>query len=119
MGSDESDRSDKSDRGGYDGNAIVSRADGIITSEGVMGLQRGFKKAGVQSIVMSLWKVADRPTQEFMTEFYRHLTAGEGKRASFLAAQRFLKEKYPTNLPNDDGRPPYWASFIILDPEVR
>ena len=92
---------------------------GDISSEGVMGLQRGFKKAGVQSIVMSLWKVADRPTQEFMTEFYRHLTAGEGKRASFLAAQRFLKEKYPTNLPNDDGRPPYWASFIILDPDVR
>ena len=92
---------------------------GDITSEGVMGLQRGFKKAGVQSIVMSLWKVADRPTQEFMTEFYRHLTAGEGKRASFLAAQHFLKEKYPTNLPQDDGRPPYWASFIILDPEVR
>ena len=92
---------------------------GDITSEGVMGLQRGFKKAGVQSIVMSLWKVADRPTQEFMTEFYRHLTAGEGKRTSFLAAQRFLKEKYPTNLPEDEARPPYWASFILLDPEVR
>ena len=92
---------------------------GDISSEGVMGLQRGFKKAGVQSIVMSLWKVADRPTQEFMTEFYRHLTAGEGKRTSFLAAQRFLKEKYPTNLPQDEARPPYWASFILLDPEVR
>ena len=92
---------------------------GDISSEGVMGLQRGFKKAGVQSIVMSLWKVADRPTQEFMTEFYRHLTAGEGKRASFLAAQRLLKEKYPTNLPQDEARPPYWASFILLDPEVR
>ena len=92
---------------------------GDISSEGVMGLQRGFKKAGVQSIVMSLWKVADRPTQEFMTEFYRHLTAGEGKRASFLAAQRFLKEKYPTNLPQEESRPPYWASFILLDPEVR
>ena len=92
---------------------------GDISSEGVMGLQRGFKKAGVQSIVMSLWKVADRPTQEFMTEFYRHLTAGEGKRTSFLAAQHFLKEKYPTNLPQDEARPPYWASFILLDPEVR
>ena len=92
---------------------------GDISSEGVMGLQRGFKKAGVQSIVMSLWKVADRPTQEFMTEFYRHLTAGEGKRTSFLAAQRFLQEKYPTNLPQDESRPPYWASFILLDPEVR
>ena len=92
---------------------------GDISSEGVMGLQRGFKKAGVQSIVMSLWKVADRPTQEFMTEFYRHLTAGEGKRTSFLAAQRFLKEKYPTNLPQDEARPPYWASFILLDPEVQ
>ena len=92
---------------------------GDISSEGVMGLQRGFKKAGVQSIVMSLWKVADRPTQEYMTEFYRHLTAGEGKRTSFLAAQRFLKEKYPTNLPQDESRPPYWASFILLDPEVQ
>ena len=59
---------------------------GDISSEGVMGLQRGFKKAGVQSIVMSLWKVADRPTQEFMTEFYRHHPAGQAPRPTYLPA---------------------------------
>lgn len=44
---------------------------GDITGEGVFDLQRGFKKAGVNSILISLWKVDDEATCLFMTEFYR------------------------------------------------
>ena len=60
---------------------------GEVTGEGVFGLQRGFKKAGAQTIIMSLWKVNDKPAKEFMTEFYRNLMAGKSKREAFIAAQ--------------------------------
>ena len=33
-------------------------------------MQRGFKKAGAQAIIMSLRSVKDKETAEFMTCFY-------------------------------------------------
>ena len=83
---------------------------GDITSEGVMGLQRGFKKAGAQTIVMSLWKVADEQTMQFMTEFYRLLSMGAGKRQSFKGAQQYMREAYP-----EQREKPFWSAFIMLD----
>ena len=84
---------------------------GDVSGEGVFGLQRGFKKAGAQTLLMSLWKVDDTATQLLMTEFYRQLTAGLSKRAAFQAAQRYLRQ-------HDGGRydhPEYWAAFVMLD----
>ncbi|MCR5454606.1 MAG: CHAT domain-containing protein [Bacteroidales bacterium] len=80
---------------------------GEITSEGVFGLQRGFKKAGAQTIVMSLWKVADESTQLLMVNFFKNLTAGQSKRAAFLAAQKTVRAKFPNPL--------YWAAFVMVD----
>ncbi|MCR5454635.1 MAG: CHAT domain-containing protein [Bacteroidales bacterium] len=82
---------------------------GEITGEGVFGLQRGFKKAGAQTIVMSLWKVADESTQLLMIEFFKNLTAGQTKRAAFLAAQKVVRAKYPNPL--------HWAAFVMVDGE--
>ena len=75
--------------------------------DGVLGLQRGFKKAGVGSIVMSLWKVSDAVTSILMTQFYTHLAKGMSLRDSLKQATRVVKEKYPD--------PYYWASFVMLD----
>ena len=80
---------------------------GKITSEGVFGLQRGFKKAGAQTIVMSLWEVSDEATQLLMIEFFKNLTGGQSKRAAFLNAQKIVRQKYPNPL--------YWAAFIMVD----
>ena len=80
---------------------------GEVTGEGVFGLQRGFKKAGAQTIVMSLWSVSDEATQLLMTEFFKNLTSGQTKRVAFLAAQEVVRRKYPD--------PKYWAAFIIVD----
>ena len=60
---------------------------GEIVGDGVFGLQRGFKKAGAQTLLMSLWKVDDTATQLLMAEFYKNLVSGQNKRAAFLNAQ--------------------------------
>lgn len=78
--------------------------------DGVLGLQRGFKKAGVKTIVMSLWKVPDQATSILMTSFYEHLLQGKDARTSLKEAQKYLMNQ------NDGYRNPYyWAAFVVLD----
>lgn len=81
------------------------------TSEGVFGLQRGFKLAGVGSIVMSLWKVNDLSTEYLMTEMYKNLAAGQNKREAFNNAQLSLRMKNN----GEFDLPEYWAAFVMLD----
>lgn len=82
----------------------------LSQGEGVFGLQRGFKKAGANSILMSLWKVDDEATQILMTRFYKNFLSGQNKQQSLLSAQKYLKE-YNKKYDN----PKYWAAFILLD----
>jgi len=86
-------------------------AQGDLGDDGVLGLQRGFKKAGANSILMSLWKVDDKATQILMTQFYKNLVSGQSKRQSLQYAQRYLREY---NAGQYD-KPEYWAAFILLD----
>ena len=83
----------------------------ISQGEGVFGLQRGFKKAGANSILMSLWEVNDEATQILMTQFYKNLVSGQSKRQSLYSAQKYLRE-YNNGRFNE---PKYWAAFILLD----
>ena len=84
---------------------------GLIESDGVYGLQRGFKKAGANTILMSLDKVDDEATRILMVEFYRNLMNGKTKHQSLMEAQQHLR--HVENGKYDD--PKYWASFIMLD----
>lgn len=84
---------------------------GDIDNEGVYGLQRGFKKAGANTILMSLDKVDDEATKILMVEFYKNLMSGKSKHQSLKDAQKYLRQV-------DNGKydkPEYWASFIMLD----
>lgn len=78
----------------------------IKGSEGVYGLQRAFKMAGVDQLIMSLWKVPDKETAEFMTFFYRKLTAGKSIREAFSETQQYFSKRYD---------PYYWAAFVLLN----
>ena len=82
---------------------------GETSGEGVFGLQRGFKLAGANTLLMSLWKVDDVATQLLMTEFYRNYLSGKSKQESLRLAQQSLH-----NNP-DYSDPEYWAGFILLD----
>ncbi len=75
--------------------------------EGVLGLQRAFKKAGAQTIVMSLWKVPDESTSILMTQFYKNLMTGIERHQALKDAMDYVKTLYPD--------PYYWAGFIMLD----
>ena len=83
---------------------------GKATSEGLYGLQRAFKKAGVGTIVMSLWSVSDKTTSGFMIAFYDCLVNPHNawnKRKAFEEAKQIIRKKHPD--------PYYWAAFVMLD----
>lgn len=75
--------------------------------EGIHGLTRGFKQAGVKSLLVSLWSVNDRSTATFMTAFYRHWIKSGDRHAAYRNAVAAVRTEYPS--------PFYWAPFIMLD----
>lgn len=87
----------------------------ISQGEGVFGLQRGFKKAGANTILMSLWEVNDEATQMLMTQFYKNLVAGMSKRKSLQLAQEYLRAYKNEKGEQCYNEPKYWAAFILLD----
>lgn len=83
---------------------------GKATSEGLYGLQRAFKKAGVNTIVMTLWNVDDEVTREFMVKFHEFLakpTNKWNKRKAFEQAKAYIRQQRPESS--------YWAGFVMLD----
>lgn len=75
--------------------------------DGVYGLSRAFKIAGAHTIVMTLWKVNDLVTKEFMCEFYGQIKEGLEYHEAFRIAQQKLRLKYQDPL--------LWAPFVIID----
>jgi tetratricopeptide (TPR) repeat protein len=81
----------------------------IKGSEGVYGLQRAFKMAGVRYLMMSLWKVPDNTTQEFMTTFYTELLTNKRPiREAYTMTQKQMRDKYR-------NEPYKWAGFVLIE----
>lgn len=75
--------------------------------DGVFGLQRGLKRAGAKTVLMSLWKVPDKETIGLMRMFYKELLNGNTPQQSLKSAQKQMMAEGKT--------PYYWAGFILLD----
>jgi tetratricopeptide (TPR) repeat protein len=76
-----------------------------VRGEGVIGLPHAFLSAGARGTLVTLWRVADRSTAEFMTDFYRAMSTGQSPSAALLAVRRaWVKDRHPA----------YWAPFILV-----
>ena len=81
---------------------------GNATAEGLYGLQRAFKKAGVGTMVMTLWSVSDKVASEFMIKFYESLVENDwDKHKAFEQTKSYIRTQHPD--------PYHWAAFVMLD----
>ena len=89
---------------------VLSACDSAIgsaTKEGIGGLLKAFKNAGVEHIIASLWKVPDEATSKLMIAFYKQLASGTDIHKALNKAQEEVFRQYPD--------PFYWAAFILID----
>lgn len=83
----------------------------IKNGEGVYGLRRSFILAGARTLIMSMWKVPDIPTQLLMKEFYERIRSGMPKSEALRQAQIKIREQFP--------HPGSWGAFICQgDPGI-
>jgi CHAT domain-containing protein len=76
-------------------------------SEGVYGLQRAFKMAGVRYIINSLWQIPDAETSEFMQLFYTNYLQNKMEiHKAFTETQLAMNVKY---------EPYKWAAFVLVE----
>lgn len=87
--------------------ACESGLGNISDSEGVYGLQRGLKIAGAKHIILSLWRIPDFPSKDFMIRLYENLVVEDYDiYTAFNKTQKEMKEKFYD--------PKAWAGFILL-----
>jgi len=79
-----------------------------VRGEGIVGLTRGLMYAGASRVVVSLWKVDDGATAEFMTRFYREILENKLPPAEALRSTQLSMQKDPKW-----QDPNYWAAFIL------
>lgn len=100
---------------------------GFVTPDGVAGLQRGLKAAGVKALVVSLWKVDDQATAILMKALISNLDKGMDLTEAFREARQHLMEtvterryKRRGELPDiivkkKYDKPQYHDAFILID----
>lgn len=73
----------------------------------IQGLSAQFRRAGVETLVATLWKVDDRATQRLMGRFYDELAAGTDPARALQRAQQELAADAEL------GHPFFWGAFVV------
>ena len=78
-----------------------------VSGEGIMGLPYALYIAGNKNTLMTLWKVDDAITAEFMRRFFTKVNNGLSHIQALIDTKReFRQEKQYQN-------PRYWAAFVL------
>jgi tetratricopeptide (TPR) repeat protein len=80
--------------------------------EGVFGLRRALQEAGAESVLMSMWSVPDKETQELMSLFYENWLSGMEKPEALRHAQMTEREQVEKRYVKD--LPYYWGAFVLV-----
>jgi CHAT domain-containing protein len=86
--------------------ACESGLGGVNQFEGVDGLRRSFKMAGIPATMVSLWKVDDETTTSFMNNFYLKFIKNQNLTNSFEETRAELRMAKKS--------PYYWAAFELI-----
>jgi CHAT domain-containing protein len=81
----------------------------VKRGEGVTGLSQAFMYAGATTVGVTLWSVADKPTAELMTDFYRRLLGPNTSPSDAIREAQLAMisgKKY--------SAPFYWAPFVLV-----
>jgi CHAT domain-containing protein len=80
----------------------------LSETEGVIGLQRALRLAGVKRQLVSLWQVPDFSSKELMVLFYKNwLNKRQAPHIALANAQKMVRKKYP--------EPIHWAGWVLLE----
>lgn len=95
---------------------------GYITPDGVYGLQRGLKAAGVKAVIASLWPVDDQATGMLMTSLFRNLESGMGLYEAFHDARMEVRDSVTVHRGRTRtfrrklfNKPYYYDAFLLID----
>jgi tetratricopeptide (TPR) repeat protein len=76
--------------------------------EGVFGLQRAFRLAGAKYLLLSLWRIPDEETSEYMQLFYSELLKQNDISKAYKTTQSSMRQKYPNS-------PMKWAGMVLVE----
>jgi len=83
-----------------------------LNIDGVFGLRRGLQEAGAGAVMMSMWSVPDKETQELMSLFYakwlRGMEKPEALRQAQLEERETVRKRYGKDLLF------YWGAFVLV-----
>lgn len=79
-----------------------------IEKDGIYGMMRAMKLAGVHSVIATLWPISDTAANLFMTSLFEHLIKNnEGLHNAFCSARDETRAKYTASF--------YWSPFVLID----
>ncbi len=83
----------------------------IVNGEGVIGLRRALHHAGVESVVISLWRTPDEQTSELVCRFYEHWLGGMGRGEALRRAALEIIDS--SRSARGSAHPLLWGGFIL------
>ncbi len=84
---------------------------GKIRAEGVIGIARAFLGSGARSVLVALWALDDKATEQLMRRFYEHLVRGKSASESLHQATKWMRDNGYTEVKQ-------WAPFMLIGDNV-
>lgn len=86
----------------------------IKRGQGHMSLARGFKLAGCENVMMTLWQIRDQVSTDIVKNFYQNLAEGISK----SRALREAKLHYLDNNDPNNSNPYFWGGFVLMGSNI-
>ena len=84
---------------------------GQIRAEGVVGIARAFLGSGARSVLVALWALEDRATEQLMSRFYENLVRGKSASECLHEVIKWMRDNGFTEVSE-------WAPFMLIGDNV-